>query len=57
MRFITFSILIFLSCAHIAQADHASASFETGAAGAIMAMPGATLPKGKFVIGISVQSI
>ncbi|MCK5432559.1 MAG: transporter [Gammaproteobacteria bacterium] len=39
------------------QADHASASFETGAAGAIMTTPGATLPKGKFVVGMSVQSI
>lgn len=38
-------------------ADHASASFETGAAGAIMTTPGATLPKGKFVVGVSVQSI
>lgn len=38
-------------------ADHASASFETGAAGAIMTTPGATIPKGMFVVGASVQSL
>lgn len=38
-------------------ADHASASFETGAAGAIMTTPGATLPRGKFVLGGSMQFI
>jgi len=38
-------------------ADHSSATFETGAAGAIMTIPGATLPKGKFVVGVSVQSL
>ncbi|MCK5498741.1 MAG: transporter, partial [Gammaproteobacteria bacterium] len=57
MRIITFSILILLSCTQTTQADHASASFETGAAGAIMTTPGATLPIGKFVVGMSVQSI
>lgn len=57
MHFITFFIISFVCCIHSAQADHASASFETGAAGAIMTTPGATLPKGKFVIGISVQSL
>lgn len=57
MRIITFSILILLSCTQMTQADHASASFETGAAGAIMTTPGATLPKGKFVVGMSVQFI
>jgi len=57
MRFITFSIISFLGCIHAVQADHASASFETGSAGAIMTMPGATLPKGKVVVGVSVQSI
>ena len=57
MRIITFSILILLSCTQMTQADHASASFETGAAGAIMTTPGATLPIGKFVVGMSVQSI
>ena len=57
MRLKPFTIIILLLCAHAAQADHASASFETGAAGAIMTSPGATLPKGKFVVGISVQSI
>ena len=40
-----------------ASADHASASFETGAAGAIMTAPGATLPTGKFVLGGSMQFI
>lgn len=38
-------------------ADHASASFETGAAGAIMTTPGATLPKGMFVLGASIRFI
>jgi len=57
MRFITFSIISFLGCIHTVQADHASASFETGSAGAIMTMPGATLPKGKVVVGMSAQSI
>ena len=38
-------------------ADHASASFETGAAGAIMTTPGATLPEGKIVLGFNVQFI
>jgi len=57
MRLITFLIISFLGCIHFAQADHASASFETGAAGAIMTTPGAALPKGKFVVGISVQAI
>ncbi|MFT5426466.1 MAG: hypothetical protein ACI9ZT_001407 [Gammaproteobacteria bacterium] len=38
-------------------ADHASTSFETGAGGAIMTTSGATLPKGKIVVGISVQSL
>ena len=38
-------------------ADHASASFETGAAGAIMTTPGATLPRGKLVLGGSIQFI
>ncbi|MCK5669381.1 MAG: transporter [Gammaproteobacteria bacterium] len=57
MRIITFSILILLSCTQTTQADHTSASFETGAAGAIMTTPGATLPIGKFVVGMSVQFI
>ena len=57
MRIITFSILILLSCTQMTQADHTSASFETGAAGAIMTTPGATLPIGKFVVGMSVQFI
>ena len=57
MRFITFSIISFFGCIHTVQADHVSASFETGSTGAIMTTPGATLPKGKFVVGISVQSL
>ena len=57
MRPIPFTIIILLLCVHAAQADHASASFETVAAGAIMTTPGATLPKGKLVVGMSVQSI
>ncbi len=38
-------------------ADHASPAFETGAAGAIMTTPGATLPKGEVVFGSAVQFI
>lgn len=38
-------------------ADHASASFETGAAGAVMTTPGATLSKGDLVFGFSAQFI
>lgn len=41
----------------MALADHASATFETGSAGAIMTVPGTTLPKGKLVIGSSIQFI
>lgn len=57
MRLIPSTIIILLFCVHAAEADHASASFETGAVGAIMTTPGATLPKGRFVVGINVQSI
>lgn len=38
-------------------ADHASADFETGTAGTVMATPGSTMPKGKFVAGINIQTI
>ena len=38
-------------------ADHASANFETGTAGAVMTIPGSTMPKGKMVIGASIQLI
>src|SRR3990170_8330300 len=41
----------------VAMADHASPSFETGAAGAIMTLPGATLPKGEMVFGFGAQFI
>ena len=41
----------------IANADHASPSFETGAAGAIMTTPGATLPRGEVVFGFAAQFI
>ena len=57
MRFFIFSIFSFLFCTHSVLADHASASFETGAAGAIMTTPGGTLPKGKIVFGASVQAL
>jgi len=50
-----FYALIFFTSSTFA--DHASASFETGSTGAIMTSPGATLPKGKIVVGMSVQSI
>ena len=49
-----FSVLLFSGTVF---ADHASASFETGAAGAIMTTPGATLPEGKLVLGGSMQFI
>jgi hypothetical protein len=55
MRFIIFSIISFVAFVQTAQADHASASFETGSAGAIMTTPGGTLPKGKIVVGASAQ--
>ena len=38
-------------------ADHASASFETGTAGAVMTIPGSTMPHGKIVAGTSIQVI
>jgi len=38
-------------------ADHASAGFETGASGAIMTVPGGTLPRGVKVFGISTQFV
>ncbi len=50
-------VILFWLFSHIALADHASPSFETGSAGAIMTVPGTTLPQGKFVIGPSVQFI
>ena len=40
-----------------ANADHASRGFETGATGAIMTVPGATLPEGDFVFGLGLQFI
>jgi hypothetical protein len=49
-------MVLFIS-PQIALADHASASFETGAAGAIMTTPGATLPAGLFVFGVNAQYI
>jgi len=57
MPFLRIILLILFICPHVALADHASASFETGAAGAIMTTPGATLPKGKAVFGLGVQFI
>ena len=51
---VVFSILFYTSAVF---ADHASASFEIGAAGAIMTMPGATLPKGDVVFGVNAQFI
>ena len=50
-------VILFWLFSHIALADHASLSFETGSAGAIMTVPGTTLPKGKLVIGSSIQFI
>ena len=50
-------IFTFLFSSSIVFADHTSTSFETGAGGAIMTTSGATLPKGKIVVGISVQSL
>jgi hypothetical protein len=54
---ISILLLALFGLNQIVFADHASASFETGAAGAIMTTPGATLPKGEFVVGIRVQSL
>ncbi len=54
MMRVLFLFILICGLNQIVLADHASASFETGAAGAIMTTPGATLPKGKFVVGISV---
>ncbi len=51
----TLCVLAFYT--QFAVADHVSASFETGAAGAILTTPGATIPKGKFVVGASAQSL
>lgn len=57
MRFIFIIIFSFAMSVQFVKADHASPSFETGAAGAIMTTPGATLPRGKFVTGFGVQFI
>lgn len=38
-------------------ADHASANFETGTAGAVMTVPGSTMPEGKMVTGANIQAI
>lgn len=38
-------------------ADHASANFETGTAGAVMTIPGSTMPQGKMVAGVNIQVI
>ena len=46
-----------LLCTSPVMADHASPGFETGAAGAIMTVPGATMPEGDFVFGLGVQFI
>ena len=50
-----FFIVLFFSLS--SRADHASPSFETGAAGAIMTSPGATLPEKEIVLGASFQLI
>ncbi len=42
---------------HSVIADHASASFETGAAGVINTLSGSTLPKGKLVFAVGTQFI
>lgn len=53
MYYVVIPLLLLIS--HLALADHASPSFETGSSGAIITVPGSTLPKGKFVFGIGVQ--
>ena len=40
-----------------ALADHASTNFETGTAGAMMTIPGSTMPKGKIVVSTSIHVI
>lgn len=59
LKNILFKVQCFICLFYIpvAVADHASASFDTGAGGAIMTTPGATLPEGKVVMGASVQFI
>lgn len=57
MRYLILVSIIILNYASQALADHASASFETGSAGAIMTVPGATLAKGKIVAGVGIQLI
>ena len=61
MRFnhcISYAVLIIsISAPGTVFADHASASFETGSAGAIMTIPGATLPQGNLVAGFGVHFI
>jgi Putative MetA-pathway of phenol degradation len=48
-------ITLLLLISHSAFADHASPSFETGSSGAIITVPGSTLPKEKFVFSLGVQ--
>lgn len=55
MYYVVIPLLLLIS--HLALADHASPSFETGSSGAIITVPGSTLPEGKFVFGIGVQYI
>lgn len=57
MYYLILISIIILNYAGPALADHASASFETGSAGAIMTVPGTTMPKGKLVAGVGIQSI
>lgn len=46
-----------LLCTPPVMADHASAGFETGATGAIMTVPGATLPRGAMIFGLRAQFV
>ncbi|MFT7459591.1 MAG: hypothetical protein ACI909_002273 [Planctomycetota bacterium] len=55
MVFSRFILFITLSYATSVLADHTSATFETGSAGAIVTQSGSTLPRGKWVIGLGMQ--
>ncbi len=55
----TFINIVFIALffSSLVNADHASPSFETGAAGAIMTIPGATLSENEIVLGAESQFI
>jgi len=48
MYYVVIPLLLLIS--HLALADHASPSFETGSSGAIITVPGSTIPETKMNI-------